>query len=75
LAHAIAEVLDQAVARSGKRLAAGCFWAAKRAIPKASMASVCVRCNSSPANRRVRSGFSSATAKPAATKAAKRFFQ
>jgi hypothetical protein len=37
--------------------------------------SVCVRCRSSPAKRRVRSGFNNATAKPAATSAANRFFQ
>jgi hypothetical protein len=70
--HQLAQLLDRP---SGSRLAAGRLCAAKRAIPTASIASVCVRWRSSPAKRRVRSGFNSATAKPAATSAANRFFQ
>ena len=40
------------MAGSGNRLAAGRFWAANRAIPNASMASVLVRCSASAAERR-----------------------
>ena len=86
LAQPIAEVLQQPLAQAnqfaqllgggvGQRRGRGCFWAAKRAIPKASMASVLVRSRSSPANRWVRSGLSNATAKPAVANTANRFFQ
>lgn len=51
-----------------KGLAGGFFCAAKRAMPRASIASVLVRSNSSSAKRLVRIGLSNATKKPALTK-------
>jgi len=53
---------SSSVAMSGSCVAGGRFCAANRAIPNASIASVLVRCNSSSAKRRVRNGFSTATA-------------